>query len=265
MMIVKYCKPEHNAHSGSRLLVGNLEKYKNIENDELVDSGEGTFKFSIEFLEGAELSTDWANLLFQGQFSFGDTPTNIRFPGRIAVHVEDIRIAYVSADRVVFEHAKAEIEYSAPNALIFCTSISEGDPRTTCPFEGYSDYWRIGADQISLDQFAGRLGSAILQQMCLDSIDSDISNFRISDLKNLNLNVRHDRVKYVDRNLVIEKDTPQDAGKLIETYLDVPFCKPKSYSPEREYRFVFTLHNGNRIFPVKNKDLFLDLNLLTAP
>lgn len=264
-MIVKYCNQEHNAHRGAKLLVGNLEKYRDIENAELADSGEGTFQFTIEFLEGAELSAEWANLLFQGAIGFGEVRNAIRVPGGVTVHAEDLRIERVLADRVIFEHAKAQIQYSSPNAFVFCTSMSEGDPLSTCPFRGYDDYWNVGADQASLNQFGSRVGGAILQQAALDYIDVKLTSVRLSDMKNMTLDVRHGPVKYVDRKLVITKDTPQDADHILNTYFDVPFCKPKSYSPEKEYRFVFTLHDGNRIYPIKKKDLYLDLNLLTSP
>ena len=264
-MIVKYCNQEHNAHNGAKLLIGNLEKYKDIENAELADAGEGTFQFTIEFLEGAELSAEWADWLFQGLFDFTNSHNAIRLPGRVALHTEYLQIKKVLPDRVIFDHAKAQIKYSSPNAFMFCTSMSGGDPLSTCPFKGYDDYWNVGDDQVSLKQFARRIGDAILQQAPLDYIDAMLSDIRLAEMKNMDLDIRYGPVKYVDRDLIITKDTHQDVGQIIRTYLDVPFCKPISYSAEKEYRFVFTLNDGNRIFPVKKKDLFLDLNLLTSP
>jgi hypothetical protein len=262
-MIVKYCHEEHNCLKGSKLLIGNTYKYRSIENDELRDDGEGTFDFSIEILEGATLPTQWANLIFQGIIAFGNAPP-IRFPGRFDAHIESVEIDAVRENDIVFKHAKANIKFSDLNKFVFCTSSVELDPMAERPFQQYNDFWVVGQSQDQLDNFAGRIASALLHQMKFQNLKMQLTDKRVADFKNLVINVEHRKVEYVERNLVINKELIGNFDAIIRTYLSSSFVKTKNFSREREYRFVFSPIINNQIIEVSNTDVLLDLNLLTA-
>jgi hypothetical protein len=49
--------------------------------------------------------------------------------------------------------------------------------------------------------------------------------------------------------------------ELLETLSNIAFVKPERFRPEAEYRFVYELNDGQRIFAPK-ENLFLTLNPL---
>lgn len=264
-MYVKCCSAQHNALKGAKLLVGNLEKYRDIENHELVDKGEGTFSFAIEFLKGAKIPIAWANFLFQGAMGFGNTSGTIRLPGKFHTYIDKVEVNQVGLDFVEFDYAKVDIIYTAPNTYIFCVSVIEQDPMQSKPFPSYDDFWIVGRNAQDLTQFSNRVGSLLLTQLKGTNIDGGISNLSLAEASRIEINIRHGPVKYVQRNLVFSHETPESFNEVISRYLDVPFCKPSSFSEEREYRFIFAPIVGNRLLVPRKEDVLLDLHVLTAP
>jgi hypothetical protein len=252
-------------HNGAKLLVGNLSKYRTIEVAELADSGEGTFDFSIEISGRVEMENSWANLLFQGAIGLGDDQNAIRFPGFFETKAENIEIESVGLSSTIFTRAFARIRCTYPNAWIFCASISDGDPLKRNPFQAYDDYWEVGQDQRSLDEFAYKVASLISRQIAVRKIDFDIASLPFAAFKQLGISVRHGPVQYLPREIMINQHTPQNIKQIVQAYLDVPLCKPLSYSNEREYRFMFAPSVGGRDLGVIQEDLFLNPNYLTGP
>lgn len=263
-MLVKYCNSEHNSMRGSKLLIGNLEKYRKIENDGLRDDGEGQFDFSIEFLEGARISSAWANLIFNGAIGFGDAPS-IRLPGKFSAHIENMKIRRVEMDAVSFEYAKAKISYEVLNPFVFCCSDVNDSSMENCPFDFYDDSWTVAGNSGGADNFAVRVANMLMQQITLDNLDIAPNILTLNHLKRIGLNVMHRPVSYIERDLKITPDLAENFDHIMEAHLNIPFCKPEKYAPEREYRFLFTPVIDGRSIPVKNLDVFLDLNGLTAP
>lgn len=263
-MIVKYCHNEHNCLKGSKLLIGNLEKYRSIENEALRDKGEGTFNFDIEFLEGVKVSSAWANLIFGGAIGFGDSP-GIRFPGSFNSNIKDCNIEYVSGDTVSFRHASASISYKVLNSFIFCTSMAEDDPMGSCPFPEYDDCWKVGVDKRSLDQFSARVGNLLLQQLTPSNFTGKLDNFSLSELKRISINIQHGPVKYINRSLKITADMANKFDEIMGTYLNVEFTKPaEPFQKEKEYRFVFKTIVDDFLIEASPQDVFLDLNSLSS-
>lgn len=263
--IIKFCKKEHNVFNGGKLLIGNLEKYRSIENDELVDGGEGTFEFQIEFLDGAVISAEWANLIFQGLIGFGDTGKSVRLPGHVSAHVEELNINHVLGDKVDFKYARAKIQYTYPNAFLFCASMAQNESKEENPFEQYDDSWVVGSDQNTLNAFSARIGRLIIEQALGRHIARSTENLSFAMLKDLGVQIRHGPVQYVDRLLKITEETDQNFDNLIQQYLDVPFCKTKDYQNEKEYRFMFVPTAVDRLLTVENLDLFLEMHTLKRP
>lgn len=258
---VKFCESQHNALNGSSILIGNLQKYREIEKAEIVDDGEGGFDFIVDISGGAVVPNSWANLIFQGAIGFGDGEA-VRVPGRVSAHIDSLHIEYTGEHETAFEHARAKIRYDCPNAFLFCTSMVAGDPKDENQFSSYDDFWEVAQGQGDQNRFATKLGQMIFATASAAYLESDLSHFSLAELQNMAIDVRHGPVHYVDREFLITKKTDQNFEMMIKKYLDVPFCKPVSYSKEKEYRFLFTPRLGDQIVPVKNKDLFVEVNVL---
>lgn len=265
MRIVKYCNSAHNVYKGSKLLIGNLNKYRSIEKAELLDASEGMFDFVIDISEGVSVPNAWANLIFQGSIGFGNVSSSIRLPGQFSTFIESVDIERIGGAETIFRHARAKISYETLNSFIFCCSNIVGEPEQFKPFNIYDDWWEVGNSNSSIDEFAFKVANLILNQAGLASISDNLTQVPIAAIKKLGINVRHGPVNYRPRELIITKDSPVDFAGLIQSYLDVPFCKPDSFSGEREYRFLFTPVIGNQSLSALDTDLLLDVNSIRAP
>ncbi|MBN8293777.1 hypothetical protein JI664_17530 [Rhodobacter sp. NTK016B] len=250
---------------GSKLLIGSIQKYQDIEDDGLVDSGEGTYSFVVDFPEPIEIPNKWANTLFSGALSFGSSRERFHFPGRFSSTVKDVFIDRVGESFTRLKHARAEVSYQALNALIFCASEVEGDPSASNPFADYDDFWVVARTEEETQKIGIRIAEAILKQIKVSSFVAHINSLTLKELQDVTVNLKHGRVQYLDRRFSFTSRTPQDFDSLMGRYLFVPFSKPPTYCNEKEYRFLFEVTCRGRILEVKKEDLFLDLNLLTAP
>lgn len=263
-MIVKFCRKDHNCLKGSKLLIGNLEKYRTIEDAALRDEGEGTFDFSIELFEGVKVPSAWANLIFGGSIGFG-SGTALRVPSSFNAYIDRCDIEYVADDIVSFRYASAKISYKAMNTFVFCTSQVEGDPMQNCPFPEYDDNWRVGINKSDLDSFSARVGNLLLQQLTEKNFTNKLRNLSLSELKRLGINIQHGPVKYVDRYLKITQQKSGQFEEIMQTYLSTAFTKPKEpFSKEREYRFLFSPYVDNQLLEASSDDVLLDINALTS-
>lgn len=260
MQLIKFCSPEHNIRQGAKLQVGTLYGYRSIENPELQDDAEGTYEFTIEFPEEIELDRRWINLLFQGSIGFGKTDDIPRFPGQFSTHIEKICIVRQTADCVVVKDTTVRISRSVNNSLIFCMSLLE--TAESNPFKNYSDHWAF--PEQSANEFARRLGNLIFQQAKLSSFENSISEILSPGTAGtLSLQGQHKRVVYRDRRMRITEQIKPTFDELLQVLSDISFIKPECFSKENEYRFIFELNNGQRLFQPKKQNLLLSLNPLT--
>lgn len=260
MQLFKFCNQEHNIHRGAKLQVGTLFGYRTIEDPELKDEAEGKYKFQIDFPEPIELDRRWANLLLQGTIAFGETADVPRFPGSYRAHAERLHMVTQTKDGVVVTDTRIQIEREVPNCLIFCMSLLDSAEKK--PFGTYSDHWSIPEHRA--DEFGRRLGSLIFQQAKLSAFDEAILNrHSAATVQGLSLNVRHQRVTYRDRQLVITPKSRPSFEELVGVLSDIAFVKPERFSSEQEYRFVFSLVDGQAIFPPRVERLLLNPNVLT--
>lgn len=261
MPLFKFCKSEHNIHRGAQVHVGTLFKYRHIENPELRDEAEGKYTFRITFPRPIELDRRWATLLLQGAIAFGDADNIPRFPGSYKTHVEKLHIVEHRGDSVVVEDTRIQIERDVPNCLMLCMSVFPS--AETNPFRQYTDNWSI-PDHLA-NEFGRRLGSLIFQQAKLASFDESlIRAHSAATVATLSLNVRHQRVVYRDREMIITPESRPSFEELVKVLSDIAFVKPTKHSPEQEYRFVFELTDGRRIFPPKVDHVLLNPNVLTS-
>lgn len=259
MQLVKFCKPEHNIHRGSKLRIGTLHEYRTIENPDLRDEAEGKYEFTIDFPEEIELDRRWTNLLFQGSFAFGNTDDVPRFPGEFSTYVEKMTHVRSNANSIVLKDTTIKIHRGISDCLVFCMSLLPNVEAKL--FEKYEDHWTFPAEKVNT--FAMRLGSLIMNQAKLSSFDDSISaSHSPASIKSLTLSLRHREVIYRERHLIITEHNRPTFDEMIEILSNIQFVKPpEPFSKEKEYRFVFELQDEQRIFPPKTP-MLLTLNPL---
>ena len=259
MQLVKFCKPEHNIHHGAKLRIGTLHEYRTIENPELQDEAEGKYEFTIDFPEEIELDRRWANLLFQGMFAFGNTDDVPRFAGAFSAHAEKLHLVRQNADSIVLKDSTVKINRGVNDCLVFCMSLLPNAEAKL--FKQYEDCWTFQEDKANT--FSMRLANLIMNQAKLSSFDDSLSaTHSPRSISQLTLNVRHRKVIYRDRHLIITEHNRPTFDELIEILINIPFVKPpEPFSKEEEYRFVFELQDEQRIYPPK-APILLTLNPL---
>lgn len=259
MQLFKFCNPEHNIHGGSKLQVGTLYKYRNIENDHLRDNGEGKYDFDIYFPESIELDRRWANLLLQGAIHFGDIDDTPRYPGSFSTDIIKSNIT-PTPNGVIVRDTEIKIRRSALNCLIFCMSMLNNASEN--PFPQYTDQWSIPQQRAA--EFAARLGSLVFQQATLSAFDlSQLTKQTPHIASRLSINVRHRPVIYRDRRLIITPKNKPSFEELQAILFDAAFIKPSNFANEKEYRFVFELQSEAILLPVVAEHLLINPNVLT--
>jgi hypothetical protein len=258
MRLYKFCKPEHNAIRSHQLLVGSLQYYRSIENEEIADKGEGSYKFNIQFSDQIKIDIEIANLLFDGAIGYGNNH-NFRIPGSFSAHVKHLEIGSVSDDFVIINKAEVQIDRVFPNIFIFCMSIQPENSKN--PFQGYSDEWSIPIQ--NANEFARIISMLIQENIRFSDIGHQITeNNPISSLNRIQVAWQHKPVIYRDRDIIYNKDNLYNKDSLIETVINIPFVKPKKFSSENEYRFAFQIQDGTHVFPPISERIFLPLNHL---
>ena len=259
MRLIKFCKSEHNISNGSSLRVGTLYQYREIENPEIADGDEGKYTFHISFPDKIELDRRWANLLLSNAIGFGKTDDIPRFPGSFSAMIDKLHVVKQSDDTVTVKDTEVTINRESPNCMIFC--MSEMEDANHCPFEGYDDNWSFAANRAN--EFAQRLAELIFSQVKLSNFHNALSaKHTPNSVRDLSLSVRHQRVIYRDRKLVVTPNNRPSFDDLVETILNVPFSKPDYYCTEQEYRFLFELHDRSQTFPPISEYSDLQLNAM---
>jgi hypothetical protein len=257
MKLIKFCKPQHNIHRGAKLQLGTLYGYRSIEDPALRDEFEATSEFTIEFPEEIELETRWLNLLNYGSMNFGESNDTPHFQGAFYSNIEKMHIVRQDDHSVVLKDTLVSIKRDMNNSFIFCMSLM--DEVIESPFPEYKDHWALSADKVN--EFAQRLANLVFSQAKINDFDNSLAEMHSpASASHLRLNIRHKKVVYRDRNLIITPNNKPSFEELIQFFSDIEFIKPKNFQDENEYRFVFELNDGKNIYMPKNKNLLLTLN-----
>lgn len=257
MNLTKYCSKMNNIERGAKLRIGTLYTYHNIETTELQDAGEGMHQFSIAFEGEVSLPIDVANLLLSGAMEFGSSQNTPRIPGSFKAHIENIHVIKNDSTHVRVKDTKITIDRVVPNCLIFCMSKTiDGQPN---PFSRYDDSWSIPIE--TANKFGMRVAKLLLEKVPLSELCPDAPQYNSANsIKSLGLNLRSGEVIYRDRSIIVSDHSELTMDQFIKVVIDIPFCKPISYAKEREYRFVFEVTDGERLFSPKDKYIDIDLN-----
>ncbi len=258
MPLFKFCHPAHHIQRAATLKVGTLHGYRALENPELRDSGEGKYDFSLSFDGEVTLETRLANLLLSGAVGFGDTDGKVGIPGNFSAYVERLQIVRSDPKGVTVADTQVNISRSLSNCLVFC--MSQLDDARQCPFEGYDAHWSIRDD--AAEVFVRRLGNLIFQHAKLSSFEPDVRQIHsASSVQSLQLSFQHRRVIYRDRNFHVTRENVPSFDDVLRLVNEIPFVKPIRFSNEQEYRFTFTLADGQRLF-IPIGDVYLPLSFI---
>tara|TARA_R110002051_G_scaffold322851_4_gene414532 strand:- start:104 stop:880 length:777 start_codon:yes stop_codon:yes gene_type:complete len=242
--LVKFCRKEHNILNGAPIRIGTLHEYRQIENPEIKDEDEGKYTFTIEFPEEITLDRRWSNLLFQGFFGAGCIEELPRLPGKTTVHNESFGIVRQFGENLTIRDTKLRIEREFPDCFIFCMSLMT---KVENPFAGYDDKWMV--PYCKIDEFTRALASRFIKKIQPFYFEESIAEFFAPKNKDsLNLMIRDREVIYVERNMVITESNRPSYESLFNTLANIPFTKPSIFKPEKEYRFLFELNNGEKVF-----------------
>jgi hypothetical protein len=261
MPLFKFCNPDHNINRGAHVQIGTLFKYREIEDQDLRDEHEGKYRFHVTFPKRIELDRKWANLLLQGAVAFGGTNDTPRFPGSYHTYIENLHLVRQTDNSVVVEDTRIRIEREVPNCLMYCMSDFPSADKN--PLSQYADHWSIPEHLAT--EFSSRLGRLIFEQAKLSSFDASISTAHsAATARELSLHVTHRAVIYQDRELVITPESRPSYEELTTVLANVGFVKPPKHSVEREYRFVFELHDSQRVYAPTVDRLLFNPHVLTS-
>ncbi|MCZ8185406.1 MAG: hypothetical protein O9308_03430 [Beijerinckiaceae bacterium] len=256
MPLFKYCKKEHNIKTSSGIFLGTLDLYKEIENHEIADTGEGQFFFNIKFERNTKIDLDIANLIFHGVARFGEGK-RVFLPGYVNAKVKNIKINKITDEYVEIECAESEIHRTIQNSFIFCMS-DQDEPKKV--FDGYDDFWSIPDHKIS--QFASKISRLLIENLEINDIKLQ-PNSKIIKLRDINIRFEHGRVRYESRNLVFNDQIEYNRNRIIDTLTNIPFIKPEKFKNENEYRFVFYVSDHEKYIEPKLKSILLPNNIFS--
>ncbi|AHC85745.1 hypothetical protein X970_12075 [Pseudomonas monteilii SB3101] len=253
MLLVKSCERKHNIKNGT-IKVGTLYEYREIEDDDLIDSGEGMLTFTLNFHGKITISKRWFDLFDSGFIQLDDEPV-VQFPGRTKASFERLEIVNISSHGMDLLESSAILARESLNSFVFCMSRVKREVDAIEVFPKYDDCWAI--QETKSKEFAAKLarmiGRYIVQQHSLGNYILPAE----TDCSKLGIQFIGRRVEYLsreidlyDRGLVVLED--------FESKLEnMAFIKPESYSKECEYRFNFVaIVNGEIVEPIV-KSVFL--------
>lgn len=238
--IYKFCRPEHNIALNSRTLrLGTLHEYRNIEQSEIVDADEGTFKIDLDF-QGRPVTPDAVSIL--------------------TTHLADsfsIEGGDMNGNTGVMKLGKIKLNTSLSDCWILSMSFAK---RTDVPSlaELYKSSWGISGND-AIQNFLHAIRERLLHSICLDDLQGKIGEIPISKLQSsFSIRCHAGSVCYMDRIHVASPETftSADAIRLINK---IPFIKPKRFEEEKEYRIALAPEIGGKTVPIKPKAKILDL------
>lgn len=259
MNLYKFCRPEHKIGDAKFLRMGTLFDFREIENDEIRDEAEGTYKFDIEFRVKVELDRRIANLLLSGAMHFGSEKPPVQIPGTISADVKNIKIVDNTGENVIVEDTSVSVTRTVNNQFIFCMSYMDGGEPIS-PFSDYNSYWSIPVWRAN--EFAQKLSELIMSHSPFSEINEDIQNKNsFSSFANISIQWNYGPVNYIDKNIIFDNAADISYDKFLNTMINIPFTKPRKFSSEREYRFAFRISDRSLEYPPKSP-IFVPLNTL---
>lgn len=245
--LTKFCPPEFNIRKDCNTIrIGTLYGFRAIENEQLRDAGEGTFRYSVEFPEPTKVSHEWISAFeVEGGAESGiDSGVEANITG-----------FSIMPDGVVVE--SMSLSGSCHNCWIYCLSKSSGSAGNIS--DTHQDKWSISIDK--LEEFANYLAVQLLDSLVFSDLPESIANdFGLLELgKRLSVKFEIRDVGYGSRevHLLSEDDLPISEIEFIRD--SVAFIKPKMFVDEREVRIAFWLYFDNKRISISGREKFISL------
>lgn len=261
MIIAKYCKPEHNIFDCDNILVGNFEKFRQIEDKNIRDELEARFRFSIKIPNPTKLSREWISTIFNGHMNLiGDA--RVRPPAGVeyqAFEKETRIIEMNSDDNFVLMTSEIDFFYSIPNSFIFCMSkYTEGQ---LPPSSEYTSRWLIEGDE-NIYEFGSAMSNEIFRNIIRRMSINNNPIFR-DIFSRLRVLWKFDEINYTGKELyVIRKESDLSVEDFFKLLVDTPFRKRPRFAPENEVRFVFDAYLDGKPLPLDMSDVLIESAIL---
>jgi hypothetical protein len=255
MLLAKSCSKSFNIKNGT-LKLGTLNEYRETELEQIADKEEGLITHRLIFEGQVKVPVNWYNTLCGGSMQLGRVPA-LRFPGKTKCRFEEFQLDSHDNEFALLTNSSVTIQREAPSCFIYC--MSEVENRDECHemFSQYDDYWYIDASRA--EEFARSMADILLRKIIQDHKQGQYILPRETQLNKLKLRVRFGKVKYIDREIHINKNNQFLIEELVPQILESYFTKPPNpFQKEKEFRFHFTLTIDNNIVVPCVKSLILD-------
>ncbi|WP_187431141.1 hypothetical protein ROLI_035350 [Roseobacter fucihabitans] len=258
MFLHKFCHQKYKVTGETDYIrLGSLSSYRTIENISIKDELEGVQHYRVIF-SSVDLPASVFNSL-QTAARFGNEEAFPRVPGRYLLKTGKFSSIQQKEGGLLSVTGQCELEYVAPNGLIFCMSIGKWDLEPV--IHGYNSRWSIHHTDIA------KFGQALkdgLQEMAangqIELRSGDNKSTTFTGLPDIDLSFSP--VVYEKSELTLTNLLDDPTKKLEDLLWDAPFRKPKQFLSEYEFRFLFMFRDGN--IPLDIADDFLLMPLKKA-
>ncbi|KAF2393159.1 hypothetical protein [Pseudomonas frederiksbergensis] len=250
MLLAKSCAKQFNVKNGT-LMLGTLNEYRETEDEQIGDKREGKIQFNLRFDGDVTISKQWFNTLQPGGWQIGDVKP-INLPGYTAAHFHHVRTVGIDEHTVTLRDSSATIWREALNCFIFCMSEVKKTYECIDIFPTYDDYWYVNS--LNAQHFGEMIGRTLFDKIQSGRASGNHIIPANVDITNLKIHMRHELVKYTDRDILITSETAYTLDALINQLRDMAFVKPTLFKKEKEYRFHYTILSNNKIIePLVNR------------
>lgn len=253
MRFIKFCNKKHNLKNGSPTIqLGTFQYYREMDPEfSIADSSEGTIKYisNVPKDKPLTLTSDQLNgISASAGISYSSKGSAApRWPSPIKYSMTNGVQTFLENGNIEWSGI-LEIEYTFPNAYIFCLSIFEDDEEIPDPCtidENYDSYYEIKNKDI--DNFINEIKNKLHQSLTYQDIDFTKLPAPASVSMPLQIMFITPSVKEVQyvKNREIILNTPEDfeANALVNRYAEIIFEKSEKHTHENEFRIAYFLQH----------------------
>lgn len=258
MLLTKSCHAKDNVFKRKTIKMATLNHYRMTEIAQIADKNEGRLTININILTPTLIEKRWINAVLQDSVKFGLSKVEIdqyRFPGRTSALIKNLEIGPNSTlNQLEVLSGDFRIDREAPDTLIFCTSMTRRTDDWRGIFPDYDDAWSM--HRSGAHKFAQSLAES-LAKLLLSGDTSLLGDCEPAE--GVQIHLRHEPVTYIERQINILESDPKDVNDVFSLMDLMAFIKPRSFSHEKEYRFMLMLTRNGMILPLKKDFVILDL------
>ncbi|MBZ3664928.1 hypothetical protein [Pseudomonas monteilii] len=266
MLLAKSCHSKDHIRARNTLKLGTLFEYRAIEIKEIADADEGTYIFSLNFQGTVRVDIAWYNLLMGNAIRIQiseDDAHPVQFPGRTEAHFLRVNQRVNGGRTVELTDSTALVKREVLNSFIFCMSQVRRTGEAAGIFPHYDAHWFLHSQRA--DFFAKRLGQLLLREIGRKRETGQHIVPEHLELDKLGVKIQHGMVTYAPRALIFRNGCDLSVDRLMPLLSSMAFLKTPDFTPEKEYRFHFTLIHEDRIIEPLTKNIIItDVDDLAA-